>query len=189
MNEQSVLDLIKAGGVPYDSVRGKIKSGDLLALHHDFVASWYGVQIEAVQRFTGPFAHVAMFQWVNWGGVDRLGVCESVVPKRRFVAVSATAEEGFFWLPMNREPSAEEHRAVADSMGFGEYDKLGAIEAGLDKLPADEDANPRMWCAKAVNLWRRVSGVDLGSRYVPTDMVLTAILKYNARLQYVRMNP
>lgn len=186
MTRDEVLALIAAGGVPYSQVRDQIRAGDLLALHHEFVMSWYGCQIEAVQAFTGPFAHIAMFEWVKWAGVDRLIVAESVVPRVRGVAVSVTAEKGFFWIAMGREPSTEAHQAIADAMGTGEYSKEGAILAGLDRLPPDEDADPRQWCAKRVNLWARSYGLDLGRRYVPSDMVAAAIAQ-GGRLQYVRM--
>lgn len=178
-------DLI-AAGVPYASVRDDIAPGDLLFLHHEFVASWYGVQIEAVQRFTGPFAHVALFDRISLGGQERVVVYESVVPKVRCVLVSATAEEGFFWLHWNKPISSYEREAAWMEMGVNEYDKVGAIAAGLGQLPADEDANPRRWCAKAVNLWRRLSGVDLGPLYVPTAMSIVA-QNMGGVLRYVRV--
>jgi hypothetical protein len=178
MTKDEVHALIAAGGIPYAEARPLIKSGDLLFLHDEFVLSWYGAQIEAVQLFTGPFAHVAMFEWVTIGSRQRLLVAESVVDKVRAVAVSATAGKGFIWQPMNREPSDEEHTAVADALGFGTYSKPGATEAGLNALPASEDADPRQWCAKRVVQWRRKSGLDLApprhagdpGRYVPTDV-------------------
>lgn len=182
-----MLEDIIAAGVSYAAARDDIASGDLLLLHHEFVASWYGIQIEAVQRFTGPFAHIALFDRVILGDSDRLVVYESVVPKVRCVLVSATAEEGFFWLRMNRPIGVAEREAAWLEMGVNEYDKAGALAAGLGQLPEGEDADPRRWCAKAVALWRRMSGVDLGSRYVPSDMAMEAMNRFNGQLRYVRM--
>lgn len=188
MNEQTVLDLIADGGVSYSSVRNQIASGDLLFLHHDFVASWYGIQIEAVQRFTGPFAHIAVFDRIVLGGEDRLVVYESVVPKVRTVLVSATAEKGFFWMPMGVPMTKDERDAAWSEMGVNDYDKAGAILAGLDRLPSGEDADPRRWCAKFVALTRKRSLVDLGTSHVPTAQATLAAVRYNAPLRYVRMD-
>lgn len=190
-----MLDDLIARGVPYNAVRDDIAPGDLLLLHHAFVPSWYGVQIEAVQHFTGPFAHVAMFDRIRLGDEERVVVYESVTPKVRCVLVSATAEEGFFWVKLNRPIAPIEREAAWLEMGVNEYDKFGAISAGADALPANEDSNPRRWCAKAVALWRRMSGVQLApprqagdpGRYVPTDMALEAANRFNAQIQYVHM--
>jgi hypothetical protein len=193
MTKDDVLDLVAAGGVPYADVRNDIRSGDLLALHHEFVLSWYGCQIEAVQRFTGPFAHIAVFDRIVLGDEERVVVYESVVPKVRAVPVSVTAEEGFFWLPMQRPMSPEERRAWWDGeIGWGDYSKQGAMlagaaMAGLMEMPATEAADPRRWCAKAAGLRRRDSGVELGQHFVPTPQIQTAMRDYGARLIYVQM--
>lgn len=182
------LALIAQGGVPYSSVRAQIRSGDALLLHHDFVPTLYGLQIAAVQEFTGPFAHIALLDRVTLGDTERVVVWESVVPRFRMVPLTATVEElsGFFWLSMNRPMSEAERDAAWALTGKGEYSKPGAVLAGLGKMPSDEDANPRMWCAKAVRLLRRLSGVDLGARYVPTDMAIAA-QNMGGQLQYVSM--
>ncbi len=180
-------DLIK-NGVSYSSVRGDIAPGDLLLLHDDFIPDWYGVQIAAVQAFTGPFAHIAVFDRIILGGEERVVVYESVVPKVRCVLVSATAGKGFFWIKLNRPMTRNERDMAWLEMGVNDYSKGGAIAAGLvETLGPQEDVLPRRWCAKAVNLWRRASGVDLGPKYVPTDMALVAQNKFNGRLQYVHM--
>lgn len=172
--------------VDYAAVRDDIAPGDLLLLHHDFVPSWYGCQIEAVQRFTGPFAHIAVFDRVPYPDRERLKVYESVVPHVRDVLVSATAEEGFFWISLNRPMTPAEREAALSECGVNQYDKFGAIAAGLtDTLGPAEDTLPRRWCAKAVNLWRRKSGVDLGPKYVPTDMAIAA-QNMGGKLRYVR---
>jgi hypothetical protein len=102
--------------------------------------------------------------------------------------VSVTADKGFFWIPMNREPPPQALAAIADSLGTGEYSKEGAILAGIGQLPADEDANPRQWCAKSVNLWARVYGLDLGHEHVPTATYRAAIPQAAAPLRFVRMD-
>jgi hypothetical protein len=187
LTHDGVLAQIAAGGVAYADVRDQIAPGDLLLLHHEFVASWYGVQIEAVQAFTGPFAHVALLDRIKLGARERVVVYESVVPKVRAVLVSATADQGFFWVRMNRPITDEEREAAWTELGVNDYDKFGAMSAGLtDTLGPHEDALPRRWCAKAVNLWRRKSGVDLGARYVPTDMAIAA-QNLGGKILYVSM--
>lgn len=190
MKLPDIKAMIDAGGVPYTSVRDEIQSGDLLFLHDEFVPSWYGVQIGAVQLFTGPFAHVGLFDRIGLGGVERLVVYESVVPKVRGVLVSATAQDsgGFFWMKMQQPIAAAEREAAWREMGVNEYDKVGAVLAGLNMLPPDEDANPRRWCSKAVTLWRRFSGVEFSNHYVPSIMAEEA-LDMGGQLQYVRMRP
>lgn len=198
MDEQGILRLIESGGVPYAEARGKIVSGDLLFLHHDFVASWYGLQIEAVQRFTGPLAHIAVFDWVRMGtdpdGELRLDVLESVVPYGRCVPVSSTAEEGFIWVHLNKPMTAEERRHIWAEICKPpyEYSKPGAIDAGLAykrgvPQPASEDQDPRRWCAKFARLARAQSGVDLGPYDVPTAQFLWVVNKLGGIPQYVRM--
>lgn len=183
--------MVRAGGVPYADVRGSIKSGDLLFLHHDFVASWYGLQVEMVQDFTGPFAHIAMFDWVQLGGEARLVVYESVVPDPRVVLVSATAEEtgGFFWMPLDCPITPDEREAIWRELGnktYG-YDKLGAIQAGLGTLPPGEDNDPRRWCSKFVALARRRAGIDLGPDYVPSTQAVAAVQHTGRQPQFVRL--
>jgi hypothetical protein len=192
-----MLEELMGKPVPYAAARDDIAPGDLLFLHHAFVANWYGAQIEAVQRFTGPFAHVASFDRIVLGGEDRVVVLESVVPKQRCVLVSATAEAGFFWVAMKRPMSKAERESWWRELGADPfvYDKLGAIEAGADLLPPDEDANPRRWCAKSVAIRRRESDVDLAprrhardpGRYVPTDMYFEAVNRFNGAAHFVSM--
>jgi hypothetical protein len=189
------IDALMRAGLPYKQARSQIASGDLLFLHHDFVATWYGIQIEAVQRFTGPFAHVAVFDWIAIGGEPRLVVYESVVPHERCVLVSATAENGFFWVPLARPMSKAERESWWRELGTSPflYSKEGAVAAGANMLPPDEDEHPRRWCAKAVALRRRQSGIELAAprhaddpgRYVPTDMALAALA--TAPIHYVSM--
>lgn len=182
-----------ARGVPYASVRDDIAPGDLGLLHHDFVASWYGLQIEAVQRATGFFAHIFTFDRIVLGGEERVVADESVVPNERCVLVSNTAEQGFWWISMNRQMLKVERDSWWSEIGSHEfvYDKLGAIEAGDCflrgvQMPAAEAENPRRWCAKAVALHALKSGLDLGRSYVPTEMANVA-QNMGGQLRYVRM--
>lgn len=184
MVEADVMDMIRAGGVLYSAVRDQIQSGDLLALHHDFVPSWYGVKVDVVQRFTGPIAHVGLIDRIT---PTRLIVYEATIPKVRAVRISVAAEKGFFWLQMNRPITELEREACWADVGVKEYSTKGAIQAGLGMLPPAEEQNPRTWCSKCVPLWRRESDVYLGSSFVPTDVVLQAQNGYAAKLQYVRM--
>jgi hypothetical protein len=187
MSPPDVIALIKQGGVLYSDIRDQIQSGDALLLHHDFAAPWYGLnwydfQINVVQEMTGAFAHIALFDRIGLGGEERVVVYESVVPKVRAVLVSATAEQGFFWLRLNAPLTKEKREAIWAEMGVNEYSKAGAVLAGADALPANEAQDPRRWCAKFVGLY-----ADLGPRWVPTDQAMTAMNQRNARLQYVRM--
>lgn len=193
MDHASVLALIEEGGIPYDQARPKIQPGDLLLLHHEYLKdwaelSWYDKQISLVQQFTGPFAHIGVLDRIQLAdGSDQVICYESVVPRRRAVRVSTTAEHGFFWIPLHRPMTPVEREAIWRELGFGEYSKWGALLAGAGRLPADEDLRSRMWCAKFAAQCRRLSGVDLGPRYVPTDQALVATNSFNAQIRYVSM--
>lgn len=182
-----MLEDLIARGVPYSAVRDDIAPGDLLLLHHEFVATWYGIKIEAVQRFTGPFAHIAVFDRVPYPDRERVKVYESVMPDVRDVLLSATAQHGFFWVQLNRPMRPAEREQALRECGVNKYDQLGAIAAGAGQLPPDEDARPRRWCAKAAALWRRLSDTDLGPSHVPTEQALVATNRFNARIRYVTM--
>lgn len=189
-----VLGDLVAKGVLYSDVRDDIAPGDLLLLHHDFVASWYGMQIEAVQRATGYFAHIAVFDRVVLSGRERLVVYESVVPHERAVFASATAEQGFWHVAINKRMSPEEREAWWTEFGAHPfvYSKEGAIGAGACFLrgvpmPIEEDADPRRWCAKAVALHGRHSDRDLGRSHVPTEQFNVAMNKHAGKVRYVRM--
>lgn len=187
MEERAVLDMIAAGGVSYVSVRDQIVSGDLLLLHHSFVPSWYGAKIELVQRATGPFAHIAVMDRVQYPDRERVKVYESVTPKVRDVMLSVAAETGFFWISLNKPITPEEREHLLGECGVNDYSQVGAVAAGADWLPGDEASDPRRWCAKYVGLGRAKSGVYLGNRWVPTDMAIRAMNDYNGQLRYVRM--
>jgi hypothetical protein len=177
------LAAMMGDALPYEKAHERIAPGDLLLLHHEFTPSWYGCQIEAVQRFTGPFAHIGVFDKIAGRNV----VYESVVPKVRVVRASVTAEHGFFWLEMHRPMTEAERERWWTEIGVNDYSKAGAMAAGMsDTLGPEEDEQPRRWCAKSVALCRRLSGVDLGNRYVPTDMALQA-LNRGGVLRYVAM--
>lgn len=180
---------IASGGIPYAEARERIQPGDLCWLHHEFVPTWKGLQTEAVQMFTGPFAHVCAFDRIRWAdGSDRLIAYESVVPHPRAVRVSTTAEVGFFWSAVNVPISPAEREWIWRRLGMEEYaySKPGAVLAGVKALPEDEADNPRQWCAKFTDLSRRESGLGLGRSYVPT--AIAELVHQFAPLQYVSMN-
>lgn len=188
-----MLAALANAAVPYTVARDDFCPGDVLLLHHAFAAdwmnlSWYDKQICAVQRFTGPFAHIGIIDRIAQAGEERVVVYESVVPKVRCVRLSTTAKDigGFFWLSLKRDISTEEREAIWTAMGTGPYSKWGAVLAGMDRLPADEDARDRMWCAKFFRLMRRLSGVQLNSS-VPTEQAI-ALLNMGGSLRYVQMD-
>lgn len=186
-----LANLITAG-VPYASVRDDLCPGDAILLHHAFVGDWmelslYDKQIWAVQRFTGPFAHVGIIDRIPQAGTDRVVVYESVVPKVRCVRLSTTAKDvgGFFWISLKRDITQAERDAVWSAMGTGPYSKWGAILAGVDALPPDEDQRERMWCAKFFRLMQMLSGINVRSS-VPTQQAME-LLNMGGVLRYVRV--
>lgn len=168
----------------YSQIREQIKPGDVLALHDEFVPTYYGLKIAAVQLLTGPYCHVGLL----WPMGGRLWCLESVIPKIRMSPLSNVASQGFFWLPLDRPMSAEEIEFALSHVSIGEYSQHEAIKAGAGLLTEEDAANGKWECAKYTVLARAKSGVDLGPRWVPTDVVLAAAHRYNVEPVRVTMD-
>lgn len=153
----------------YATVRGKIQSGDLIALTHTKFGSWYDMQVQAVRFGTqSEYSHVGM----AWVIGDRVFVIESVTPVIRLVPLSLMAEDGFYWAPLGKAISQEELEFALSKVGLGKYSKWQAVMAQLRRLHIGED---NLWeCAEFVITCRRLSGVDLGDKATPSAVVRAA---------------
>lgn len=195
----SLLNLDNCQTAKYEDIRSQIKSGHVLALHHEFVASWYGLQIAAVQAFTGPIAHVGLLHVAD----GRVWLLESVVPCVRYSPLTNVAGEGFYWFSINTPMSVAESEFAFSKVGvgdpqYGTYSKvLGVRLALMAKYKAamgqdisvseDEKRSEKMECAKFVDLCREHSGVNMGHSYIPTDSVEALIMRYNVQPIHVVM--
>jgi hypothetical protein len=164
--------------VKYNSIREKIKSGDLVALSHYVWASWYDLQVQAVRVFTqSEYAHVA--STLVWGG--RVWVVEAVSPLVRLVPLSLYVDKGFYHISLPEATDLEVQFALAH-VGKGQYSKVQGVLAQLNKLKIGEDA---LWeCAEFTIACRRLSGVDLGGKATPSAVVQAALR--DSTLQYVQ---
>lgn len=153
----------------YTTVRGKIQSGDLIALSHYKWASWYDLQVQAVRIGTqSEYSHVGM----AWVVGDRVFVIESVTPVIRMVPLSLLAADGFYWSPLGADISEPELAFALSKIGGGRYSKLQAVLAQLRRLRIGVDD---LWeCAEFVIVCRRLSGVDLGDKATPSAVVRAA---------------
>lgn len=149
----------------YAAIRNQIRSGDLIALTHTKWWSWRDLQIQAVRLFTeSRFSHVGLAFVV--GG--RVWMIESVEPVVRMIPLS-NLEEGFYWAPSNTSMCDAEIEFALALVGKGRYSKWEAIKAYFIAVRAIAKGN---WeCAKLVIYARRLSGVDLGNRATPSDVI------------------
>lgn len=173
----------------FSEIRDQIKPGNILALHDEFVASWYGLKIWGVQQFTGKYCHVGLLDVID-GDVR---VIESVIPLIRNVALKDTAAKGFFWIPMHK-PLNDISRAFAYSkVGLGGYSQLEAVEAGvnmyLQKGLPDDNQRDHLWeCARFVRAVMLKNNVYLGEYDVPTKIVEACQIGYKAEVIEVTMD-
>ncbi len=184
MITQAYLDALRT--VRYADMRDQITPGDVFALHDEFVASWYGLKIWGVQKFTGPIAHLGLL--AKWG--DRVIGLESVIPFVRMSPFSNVAGKGFIWLHVNREMSEPELEFALRFVSIGEYSQAEGIRVGIDliasvaagrgaKVQTDQDLTHAAECAKYVDITRAQSGLDFGHSYVPTETFERITMTYN----------
>lgn len=164
----------------YSDARPLICDGDVIALTHRRLKSWYDLQVMIV-RFvqSSKYAHVA--QVFAIGG--RLFVLEAVTPLVRMVPLSHFAEEGFDWIAMDTPMSAAEVEQALSLVGVGQYSKWQAILAFLGRLKLGADL--LVQCCEYVICNRRLSGIDLGPTATPSAVV-DAALALNKPLRSVR---
>lgn len=153
----------------YIDMRDRIQSGDVIALSHYAWGSFYDLQVQAVRVGTeSEYSHVGL-AWVIAG---RVFVLESVVPFVRLVPLSAMAERGFYWMPMDVPMSEMELEFALSKVALGRYSKWQAILAQFRKLKIGVDD---LWeCAEFLIAARRLSGVDLGDKATPSAVVRAA---------------
>jgi hypothetical protein len=150
----------------YEDARPLIRSGDVIALTHRRLRSFYDLQVWLVRIGTvSKYCHVA--QVMELGG--RLFVLEAVTPLVRMVPLSNFVKEGFEWISLSAPMSdAETERALA-RVGVAQYSKWQAILAGFKRLKLGADLLEE--CCEYVICNRRLSGVDLGDVAVPSYVV------------------
>lgn len=150
----------------YDSIRPRIRSGDLLAWRHESWGSWKDLKVQLVRMATrSTYSHVA----VAWCVGGRVLVIEAVQPVVRIFPLSRLLP--CYWWPMEA-PWAPETEQLALSKLGEPYSEHQAVMAFLRKLPVGADA---WWeCAELAISVLRKDGIDLGPIAVPEDVVLKA---------------
>lgn len=154
----------------YRDIRSSIKDGDLLAWSHYDWGSWYDLQVQAVRFGTrSEFCHVGIAHL--HGG--RVWVIESVQPVVRMVPLSNLLKDGAFWVPLNQPICTDELEFLLSRVGLGQYSKAQAVKAQLNALEIGVDDE---WqCAELTIASRRLSGVDLGHKATPSEVVRAAM--------------
>ena len=163
----------------YSEIRDEIQSGDLVVLSHYKWASWYDFQVMIVRVMSATeYTHVGVC--VVLGG--RVWVAESVEPVVRLVPLSNYAADGMYIIPARHPMKEEELEYLFSKVGKAKYSKWRAIKAYLDRLEIGTD--DELECAEYAITARRLSGLDLGHKAVPSCVVKEA-LKQGLRLEYV----
>lgn len=164
----------------YTECREDFKSGDLIFFSHYKWASWYDLQVQAVRLASlSEYTHVGVV--VVLGG--RVWLAESVTPVVRLVPLSNFAKDGFYVIPTRVPMTEAELEFLLSKVGVSKYSKWQAILAYLDKLELGTD--DLFECAEYTICARRLSGLDLGNRAVPSSVVKEA-LKQSMRIHHVQ---
>lgn len=149
----------------YQDARPYIKSGDLLAWSHKTWLSWYDIKIQIVRFFTrSEFCHLG----TAWVVGDRVFVIEAVIPLVRIYPLSKLGD--FYWIPMSAGWSRETECLALSKVGH-RYSTWDAIKAPFTKLKNDD-----VWeCAELASRIALSDNINLGTTYVPTDVVEQAL--------------
>jgi len=172
----------------FAEIKEHICPGDILALHDEFVPTWYGLKIAGVQLATGKYCHVGILDVVD----GEIRVYESVIPFIRNVLLQQTAAKGFYWIPLNKGLNDAARAFALSKVGLGGYSQLEAILAGVDaalqrELP-DDNQRDHLWeCARFVRAVELRNNIFLGDYDVPTRIVEACQLGYNAPVIEVTM--
>jgi hypothetical protein len=155
--------------VDYNTIRDEIKSGDLIALTHTKIRSWYDLKVMAVRFFTkSEYCHVGIAHVY----AGRVWLIESVMPKIRMVPLSLMADGGFYWVPSKVLMTEPELEFLVSHIGKGDYSQWQAILAQLNHLKNGAD---ELWeCAEFVISGRWLSGADLGGKATPSAVIRAA---------------
>jgi hypothetical protein len=166
---------------PYSEVRHRIKSGDVIAVSHNSLKSFYDLQVMGVRFFqASKYAHVGL----AWRVGGRLFMLEAVTPFVRMVPLSHFAEEGFDVICLTTRMSAAELEAALEQVGRVGYSKWQAILGFFKRLKLGADRLTQ--CCEFVIVNRAISGVDLGDTATPSAVVDAALALPGSALHSVK---
>lgn len=158
----------------YSDVRGKIRSGDLLAFSHGDWKSINGIKTNIVRLFTlSTYSHVAI-AWVVGGRVFAL---EAVQPKLRIFPLSKLGE--FYHINTNAKWTHFTEEYALSKIGI-DYSQLAAIRAFFQPL---ENENVQECAAYVMEVLEK-DGIFLGYMARP-DTVVKAALNNGGLLTFV----
>jgi uncharacterized protein YycO len=149
----------------YESIRGSIKSGDLIALPHKGWGSWYDLQIQIVRMAQrSEYSHVG----ITWVIGERVFVIESVGSGVRIFPLSRLLPAYLLPLPDGVSWNAEAEAFAMEHVG-DPYSKLQAMAGFLKSLNIGQD---RSWqCAEfVIEVYKRM-GLDLKASATPSSLV------------------
>lgn len=154
----------------YETYRGKIKSGDLVALGHSSIVTLFT---------TSEYNHIG----VVWKVGKRLFLIEAVPPMVRMIPLSTLAKDGFYIIHTKTAPSQAEIEFLLSKVGVAEYSRWQCVLAYLKKLKIGEDNLYE--CAELAIAARKLSGLDLGNIATP-EAVVKSCLEQGMAVQYIK---
>jgi len=155
----------------YQTLRSRIKSGDLLAWSHrsGWFSSWYDFKVNVVRAVQmSEYSHVG----VAFVAHGRVWVIESVTPVVRMVPLSNLLPCYVVSVKDGWNDLAE--RYALGMIGKGEYSQIEAMKAFFRMNHKEDD---HLECAEFVQQVYRRAGWELTRRAVPSDTVLEAQMR------------
>jgi len=146
--------------IDYDTVRTRVRDGDLLAWKWRLMQQRFGVVP------WDCFTHVAQALWVD----GRLCVLEAVMPRVRLVPLSMYTGLSTYWVPLHAAWGPAQRAYAMEQLG--DRYSLRDCAVGLWGMPVDDDVEQ---CAEMSIRLARQAGVDLGDRATPPSVVRAAI--------------
>jgi len=158
----------------YSEVRGRIKSGDLIAFSHGDFSSWKEFKTLMVRVFTrSTYSHVAVAHVI----AGRVCIFENVVPYTRLYPLSLSGD--FYHLPMNAPWKPQTEQFAWDHLGVA-YSQVKAMLAFSRPLAKGDLSE----CAAYAREILLTDGIDLGLLSRP-DAVVQAALDRGVAMTFV----
>lgn len=148
-----------------------VRTGDLLCWSRNRGDRFSDLLIRGIGVLTNSkFGHVGVAWRCHDGVSDELLVVEATIPK---IHISrATTDREFYCVPMNVEWGTDNKAFLMSTIGLS-Y-SLGDAWNAFIGAKLDDDDN-RYQCAELAHTFYKASGMDLGDKFRPKDVIASAM--------------